>query len=176
MAYEKQHPIDQPPIKGKPGSPPGLHGKRYKYKQYVAGKNGWSDWEQPVRKGFRLACCDCGLVHDMWFRLRKNARGAFIQFRARRNNRATAAMRRHKWRSPELLESDEGLPTAEDVKGILRPDWSPPLGEDVGAELFASVAALPELPVETLPPIDKSFHTEELIAGLQKPAMRVDDE
>ena len=50
-----------------------------------------NDWVQPVRKGYRLACCDCGLVHEMDFRI-KNGR---VQFRARRNNRATGQLRRY---------------------------------------------------------------------------------
>lgn len=37
-----------------------------------------------------MACCDCGLVHDMDFRIVEGK----IQFRARRNNRATGQLRR----------------------------------------------------------------------------------
>ena len=64
-----------------------------KYKKVKPG-----EWEQPVRRAYRLACCDCGLVHNMYFRLRRrNSRGArTIQFKAYRNERATAAMRRGK--------------------------------------------------------------------------------
>jgi hypothetical protein len=47
-------------------------------------------WIQPVRRGYRMACCDCGLVHELDFRIRDGR----VQVRARRNNRATAAMRR----------------------------------------------------------------------------------
>ncbi len=50
------------------------------------------EWVQPVRHGYKMACCDCGLVHDMDFRV---IRGR-VQFRVRRNNRATAAKRRWK--------------------------------------------------------------------------------
>lgn len=49
------------------------------------------EWIQPVRKGYKLACCDCGLVHSMDFRIH-NSR---IQFRVFRNNRSTALVRRH---------------------------------------------------------------------------------
>lgn len=49
-----------------------------------------NEWVQPVRNGYRMACCDCGLVHDVDFRV-KNGR---VQLRARRNNRSTAAIRR----------------------------------------------------------------------------------
>lgn len=48
------------------------------------------EWIQPVRRGYKLACCDCGLVHNVDFRLYK----ARIQFRVFRNERSTAAMRR----------------------------------------------------------------------------------
>lgn len=57
-----------------------------------------NEWVQPVPRGYRLACCDCGLVHDMDFRVIKWAGGkrTKVQFRVRRNNRSTAMMRRHK--------------------------------------------------------------------------------
>ena len=29
------------------------------------------EWVQPVRKGYLMKCCDCGLVHRMNFRLVK---------------------------------------------------------------------------------------------------------
>lgn len=32
------------------------------------GDDGWSDWIHP-EPGYKLQCCDCGLVHDMEFRL-----------------------------------------------------------------------------------------------------------
>jgi len=49
-----------------------------------------NEWQQPIKKGYRMACCDCGLVHDMDFRIVEGK----IQFRARRNNRATGQLRR----------------------------------------------------------------------------------
>lgn len=48
-------------------------------------------WVQPIRKGYRLGCCDCGLVHTVDFRTVKGR----IQFRMYRNKRSTALMRRH---------------------------------------------------------------------------------
>lgn len=50
------------------------------------------EWVQPVRNGYKLACCDCGLVHKLNFRIR----GRRIQFSAWRDERATAAVRRYK--------------------------------------------------------------------------------
>jgi len=63
-------------------------------KQEVAQKNGWSRWIQPVRKAYRLGCCDCGLVHDVDFKLVKLGKARLIQLRVRRNNRSTALVRR----------------------------------------------------------------------------------
>lgn len=51
-----------------------------------------NEWVQPVRRGYRMMCCDCGLVHELDFRVMKRR----IQFRVRRNNRATAAARRQR--------------------------------------------------------------------------------
>ncbi len=30
----------------------------------VAGEDGWSDWIHPL-PGYIMACCDCGLTHEM---------------------------------------------------------------------------------------------------------------
>lgn len=45
-------------------------------------------------KGYRMMCCDCGLVHEIDFFVIKWGRGHKVKFIARRNNRATAAARR----------------------------------------------------------------------------------
>jgi hypothetical protein len=37
----------------------------------VKGDNGrkqWSDWITPVMRGYLMACCDCGLVHEIDFK------------------------------------------------------------------------------------------------------------
>ena len=39
-----------------------------------------NEWETPIYKGYKMICCDCGLVHEVDFRVIKNK----IQFRARR--------------------------------------------------------------------------------------------
>lgn len=51
-------------------------------------------WVSPVRRGYKFRCCDCDLVHRMDFRVR----GGVIQFRVERDERATAACRRERWR------------------------------------------------------------------------------
>lgn len=51
-----------------------------------------NEWVTPVRKGYKMACCDCGLVHELDFRIVKNK----IQIRARRNKRSTGQLRRYR--------------------------------------------------------------------------------
>jgi hypothetical protein len=62
-----------------------------KYKQ---AKNG--EWLRPVKKGYKMACCDCGLVHKMEFAHVPYGNGRKIVFRAWRDERATSAFRRNK--------------------------------------------------------------------------------
>ena len=59
------------------------------YKQHPVDDDGWTDWIRPLQ-GYRMGCCDCGLVHEMEFR----ADGEDVEFRARRDARATAGKRR----------------------------------------------------------------------------------
>lgn len=54
---------------------------------------------RPYMKDYGLRCCDCGLVHKLDFFVIKNsdlliASGYHVQFRVRRDARATAASRR----------------------------------------------------------------------------------
>lgn len=58
----------------------------------VEREDGWTDWIHPL-PGYKLACCDCGLVHNMQFRIDDLGQ---INFRAQRNVRSTAQVRRHK--------------------------------------------------------------------------------
>jgi hypothetical protein len=55
---------------------------------YAEVKSG--QWVQPVRRGYKMECCDCGLVHTLDFRIRSRR----IQMRAFRDNVATANKRR----------------------------------------------------------------------------------
>lgn len=84
-----------------------------KLKREVEGDDGWSDWVHPIPRKYKMGCCDCGLVHNMDFRVVKvlHARkdGSFtyeevkgtrfrVMFKAQRNSRSTAQCRRHKKR------------------------------------------------------------------------------
>lgn len=51
-------------------------------KKEYAGKDGWSRWVQPVRRGYRMQCCDCGLIHLVDFRIELGR----VQFRMRRQS------------------------------------------------------------------------------------------
>ena len=62
-----------------------------RYKQEYDGQ-----WIRPIKKGYKMACCDCGLVHRVEFAHVPYGSGRKIILRAWRDNRATAAMRRKK--------------------------------------------------------------------------------
>lgn len=82
-----------------------------KYRQEVEMEDGWTGNIIPVMNDYRMACCDCGLVHGIKFTAIKVTKtfpdGSFkyielpkdkyrVSFKANRNNRATAARRRKK--------------------------------------------------------------------------------
>jgi hypothetical protein len=50
------------------------------------------EWVQPTESGYKMACCDCGLVHSMDFRIHNGK----IQFRAGRNEKYTNIIRQSK--------------------------------------------------------------------------------
>jgi hypothetical protein len=82
-----------------------------KYEVVTTEGNEFSEWVMPRdRTDYKMACCDCGLVHDLQFavmrvaeRLPRNRlhlttirkQEKFqVMFRARRNNRSTGQKRR----------------------------------------------------------------------------------
>lgn len=82
-----------------------------KYPIIIENEDGWSDVLFPEMNGYRMACCDCGLIHDFKFYIYETTRetdSGFriidkikkktykVAFQARRNMRATAAHRRGK--------------------------------------------------------------------------------
>lgn len=50
-------------------------------------------WIRVVAKGHKNACCDCGLVHTIDYRI---AEDGALEIRFRRDKRATAKLRREK--------------------------------------------------------------------------------
>lgn len=75
--------------------------KRRLKTSYYQPKSG--EWIQPVRKAYRMACCDCGLVHLIDFRVR-NGR---VQFAVKRGTRETAAIRRREHRFIDRTLADK---------------------------------------------------------------------
>lgn len=78
-------------------------------KREIEQEDGWSRWVPPKMPLYRMACCDCSLVHDMTFKVVRvtathpDGTWSFeevsdpslrVLFKARRNNRSTSAMRR----------------------------------------------------------------------------------
>lgn len=66
--------------------------RRRTYPREHGGEGGWTDWIHPL-PGYRFACCDCGLVHELELSAADGRKRRYI-FRVRRNERATAAVRR----------------------------------------------------------------------------------
>lgn len=66
----------------------------------------------PNGEVYKLACCDCGLVHQIVILAPKVKKGTPIGFAAKRDNRATAARRRKtplaKTRSYMILAAQSG--------------------------------------------------------------------
>ncbi|HSW70522.1 MAG TPA: hypothetical protein VLH77_00910 [Gammaproteobacteria bacterium] len=58
-----------------------------KYKNVTEG-----EWVQPVMRGYKMMCCDCGAVHILNFRIE----GDSVQLQAFKDNRRTALSRRTK--------------------------------------------------------------------------------
>jgi len=65
--------------------------------KYIKREDG-EGFEIPLGEIYKLACCDCGLVHDVIF-VYKDGKLAMA---AKRNNRATGQKRRRK-RKKELI-------------------------------------------------------------------------
>ncbi len=55
----------------------------------------WTDWVQPIRKGYAMGCCDCGLVHTLQFKLVPYGDGKHkIRFRVKRDEASTKRLRK----------------------------------------------------------------------------------
>lgn len=85
-----------------------------KYPKISQNEDGWSAWLKPVMKNYKMGCCDCGLVHNIDFKIIKEGKlvkeygdgnHVFeysevsnpkyqVSLRASRNSRATGQLRR----------------------------------------------------------------------------------
>ncbi len=71
------------------------------YRQVIQkGKGRFSSWESPKLNSYHLQCCDCGLVHDIQFKVlvkggkQLDGRTCQVQIRFRRNEKSTLQVRR----------------------------------------------------------------------------------
>ena len=62
------------------------------YDNLIEDEKGWSKWFEPSPERWLLACCDCGLVHDVQFRVTEGK----LSLRFSRNKRSTAMKRYYK--------------------------------------------------------------------------------
>lgn len=69
---------------------------------YVVVKDG--EWIQPIVRGYRMACCDCGLVHTVKFRVVAGR----VQFSATRDANETRKVRRNRENARAALLKDAG--------------------------------------------------------------------
>ena len=85
--------------------------KNNKVDFYKVPKN---EWQMPIEKGYKMACCDCGLVHSMDFKVIDPETNKVIK-----NVRAVLRARRHETLTKQLRKSQgitveqSGLATRE---------------------------------------------------------------
>lgn len=60
-------------------------------------------WVQPLPKGYRMACCDCGLVHRLDFRIATKGKIQKVQLRAYRDEPGTRRVRAYMKRQKETV-------------------------------------------------------------------------
>jgi hypothetical protein len=63
-------------------------------RKYPEARDG--QWIRPKRRGWRMRCCDCGLVHRFNIHVEKRGDRTYVFLQAFRDERATAQVRRHK--------------------------------------------------------------------------------
>ena len=67
--------------------------KPIKFRKIRNKRRAFCSWQQPVMKKYFLSCCDCGLVHEMQFRI-VGVKKPVVQFRCRRAEGLTATHRK----------------------------------------------------------------------------------
>lgn len=72
--------------------------RRFPREKEKPGNGGWTDWIAPEPL-YYLACCDCGLVHAMQFRVATVKGKPKAVFRAKRAPRITAQHRKTRHRT-----------------------------------------------------------------------------
>lgn len=101
----------------------------------AVGPRGFSRWIRPVMMGYKFGCCDCGLVHEMEFRVlaveRRYADGRWtgtplprsayrVIFRARRAERYTAKQREQNARRGQPASGGRPKPSRRSVGCLVK--------------------------------------------------------
>lgn len=60
-----------------------------------------NEWQMPIMKWYKMACCDCGLVHNMTFKVidndtQKPIKNGRVLIKATRNEKLTKQLRETK--------------------------------------------------------------------------------
>lgn len=61
-----------------------------KYQKHLVDADGWTDWFYPAMNGYKISCCDCGLVHQINFKIDNDR----VLMNVKRDTRATGQKRR----------------------------------------------------------------------------------
>jgi hypothetical protein len=75
----------------------------------VESPNAWSKWVCPKPEQYFMKCCDCGLVHEMQFKVAKYSEGDECEFVADANLQAVFRARRT---TPPAAQQEQGEPVA----------------------------------------------------------------
>jgi hypothetical protein len=72
-----------------------------------------NEWQMPVMDKYKLACCDCGLVHNIDFKVidddtHKKIKNASVLFKAKRNIKLTKELRKEMYE--ETYGNEDDLP------------------------------------------------------------------
>jgi len=77
-----------------------------KYQKPPVNGDGWTGWFYPAMLGYKISCCDCGLVHQINFKIDNDR----VLMDVKRDNRATGQKRRRKQFKITIdCEEGEGL-------------------------------------------------------------------
>jgi hypothetical protein len=95
-------------------------------KHEVENESDWSEWVNPYSEQYFMKCCDCGLVHEMQFKVAKYSEGDECEFVADANLQAVFRARR-----ATLPEAPVQEPVAwiEHHKGGDNLEWENPGGK-----------------------------------------------
>jgi len=95
-------------------------------KHEVENEGDWSEWVNPNLEQYFMKCCDCGLVHEMQFKVVKYSEGDECEFvadvdlqavfRARRATPSAAPVQEPDWKAEYLKSVESGCTTLDELR------------------------------------------------------------